>query len=227
MKVIKRISEYIDKKPLFSYVLVVTALYIFEFLNSLSSLFVIEVLLFIVALRAYVAFKIVKYLKAALETIEKKEDRVKINEGYKKYYKRAIISYTALVCVCSADAVASILSAICGFYAYLPYYFVVIALEYVFDVIGISCLFLAHLKSDFSFSKLDPSWIISNIAIALCALDAFNADKVKPLFGEDYTHLMAVLFFYVFLYVVCSLRMLYAFRVQDEIELIYNDNTEK
>lgn len=223
MKTIKRISEYIDKKPLFSYALIVTVLYVFEFLNSISSLFLIEVLLLILALRAFVAYKIVKYLKAALDTIEKKEECIKINEGYKKYYKRAIVAYSTLAFVCVADAVASVLSAICGFYAYLTLYFIVIALEYIFDVIGISSLFLAHLKSEVQFSKYDLTWIISNIVIALCSIDAFFVMIGK----HDTTHFITIVLFYVFLYVVCSSRMNYGFRIQDEIEKIYNENIEK
>ena len=215
MKVIKSIPAYFEKGPLLAYILVVSLLYLCEFFNNIRSFFPIEVLFLIGVLRAYVVFKIVKYLKKVFMTIEQKEGQVKINAGYKKDYKIAIIVYLILFVVCSADVTISALSAICGLYANTPFYLVCLALEYILDVVGITCLFLAHLNSETTF-RLDPWWIISNIVIILCSVDAF----LSMLGIHEMTFEVTTFLFYVFTTVFWAMRVMYAFRIQDEIALI-------
>ena len=215
MKVIKSIPAYFEKGPLLAYILVVSLLYLCEFFNNIRSFFPIEVLFLIGVLRAYVVFKIVKYLKKVFMTIEQKEGQVKINAGYKKDYKIAIIVYLILFVVCSADVSISALSAICGLYANTPFYLVCLALEYIIDVVGITCLFLAHLNSETTF-RLDPWWIISNIVIILCSVDAF----LSMLGIHEMTFEVTTFLFYVFTTVFWAMRVMYAFRIQDEIALI-------
>lgn len=215
MKVIKSIPAYFEKGPLLAYILVVSLLYLCEFFNNIRSFFPIEVLFLIGVLRAYVVFKIVKYLKKVFMTIEQKEGQVKINAGYKKDYKIAIIVYLILFVVCSADVSISALSAICGLYANVPLYLVCLALEYILDVVGITCLFLAHLNSETTF-RLDPWWIISNIVIILCSVDAF----LSMLGIHEMTFEVTTFLFYVFTTVFWAMRVMYAFRIQDEIALI-------
>lgn len=215
MKVIKSIPAYFEKGPLLAYILVVSLLYLCEFFNNIRSFFPIEVLFLIGVLRAYVVFKIVKYLKKVFMTIEEKEGQVKINAGYKKDYKIAIIVYLILFAVCSADVSISALSAICGLYANTPFYLVCLALEYILDVVGITCLFLAHLNSETTF-RLDPWWIISNIVIILCSVDAF----LSMLGIHEMTFKVTTFLFYVFTTVFWAMRVMYAFRIQDEIALI-------
>ena len=198
-----------------AYILVVSLLYLCEFFNNIRSFFPIEVLFLIGVLRAYVVFKIVKYLKKVFMTIEQKEGQVKINAGYKKDYKIAIIVYLILFVVCSADVSISALSAICGLYANTPFYLVCLALEYIIDVVGITCLFLAHLNSETTF-RLDPWWIISNIVIILCSVDAF----LSMLGIHEMTFEVTTFLFYVFTTVFWAMRVMYAFRIQDEIALI-------
>ena len=220
MKVIKSIPAYFEDGPLLAYILVVSILYICEFLNNIRSFFPIEVLFLIGVLRAYVVFKIVKYLKKVYMTIEQKEDHVKINAGYKKDYKIAIIVYLILFIVCSADVSISALSAICGLYANTPFYLICLALEYILDVIGITFLFLAHLNSETTF-RIDPWWIISNIVIILCSVDAF----LSMLGIHEMTFGVTTFLFYVFITVFWSMRIMYAFRIQDEIALIATKET--
>lgn len=215
MKAIKSIPAYFEKGPLLAYILVVSLLYLCEFFNNIRSFFPIEVLFLIGVLRAYVVFKIVKYLKKVFMTIEQKEGQVKINAGYKKDYKIAIIVYLILFVVCSADVSISALSAICGLYANTPFYLVCLALEYILDVVGITCLFLAHLNSETMF-RLDPWWIISNIVIILCSVDAF----LSMLGIHEMTFKVTTFLFYVFTTVFGAMRVMYAFRIQDEIALI-------
>ena len=215
MKFFKSISAYFEYEPLLAYILVVSFLGVCEFLNSIISLFPIEVLFLIGVLRAYVAFKIVKYLKKAFPMIEQKEGHVKINAGYKKAYKVAIIAYSVLFIVCSVDVASSAVSAICGLYANVPLYLICLALEYILDVVGITCLFMAHLNSETTF-RIDPWWIISNIVIILCSVDAY----VTMLGLHKWTFELTTWLFYIFIFVFLSIRIMYAFRIQDEIDII-------
>jgi hypothetical protein len=215
MKIFKSISAYFGYEPLLAYILVVSFLGVCEFLNSIISLFPIEVLFLIGVLRAYVAFKIVKYLKKTFPMIEQKEGLVKINAVYKKAYKVAIIAYSVLFIVCSVDVASSAVSAICGLYANVPLYLICLALEYILDVVGITCLFMAHLNSETTF-RIEPWWIISNIVIILCSVDAF----LSMLGIHEMTFKVTTFLFYVFTTVFWAMRVMYAFRIQDEIALI-------
>lgn len=220
MNVIKMISGYIVKKPLMSYFLVATILYICEFLNSIISIFPVEILFLIEALRTILAFKIVKYLKYVLSMMEQEGEQIKLDYVCKNYYQMAIIAYSVLAIVNSADVFFSALSAICGLYSNMPLYFCVVATEYFLDVMGITCLFLAHLRSEVTYSKIDPTWIISNAVLILCSVDAF----LYMLELRDEIGVLNFLFFYISLVVFFTLRIKYTFQIQDKIKKICNEN---
>lgn len=218
MKAIKPISEYFEEKPLLAYILVVFLLYMCEFLNSIISLFPIEVLFLIGVLRAYAVLKIIKYLKKAFKMIQQKTDSVKNGADYKKNYKLAIIVYSLLLFVCIADVSVSAVSAICGLYADTPFFLIILALEYILDVIGITCLFLVHLNIDSKF-RINIWWGIANIAIILCSVDAFLA----MLGIHEWTFQLTTILFHIFITVFFSMRIMYAFQIQDVIVRDYFD----
>ena len=111
------------------------------------------------------------YLEKNVLKFWENDDECCFRGKYKKCYTISKLSYALLTLTCLIELILSIIIAIGYDLELINAFFVLVrVIEYIFDMIAISNLFLIYSYNVFSFLNFSPLWVYSNIYIFVCGL---------------------------------------------------------
>ncbi|RKM57326.1 hypothetical protein D6853_04745 [Butyrivibrio sp. X503] len=164
------IKRYFDTRPLRSYLFVVTLIFVIEWnIRILSSIGYFLIFLLCV-LRAFVAYKIVRYLKDSQGIVEHFLEESLFLEQYKKRYLKATRLYSLSALVCALHVISMILVAVTDSDYYILWALVLIVAEFFLDVLGISQLYVIYSDNEDAISKYELWWIVSTCMVAVSGI---------------------------------------------------------